>query len=191
MDIHKYKRRLTASELKISESNISQANKKIIFDFERQLFLKELSPGRIENYLFVLGRIAEKTNKNLDSLDKADIELVLEGMHRADLSAYTIKNYKTCLKGFLKLNGKTELADSIHVKTVKPKIPDIFSREEVLTMIDVAWHPMDKALIAALNETGCRIGEMASLNIRNVHFDKYGAVLIVEEGKTGPRGSVT
>jgi hypothetical protein len=35
-----------------------------------------------------------------------------------------------------------------------------FARQEVLKMIDYALHPMDKALIAALYETGCRIEEM-------------------------------
>jgi integrase/recombinase XerD len=45
---------------------------------------------------------------------------------------------------------------------------------------------MDRALIAALYETGCRIGELAGLRIKNVHFDTYGAILIVD-GKTGMR----
>ncbi len=53
-------------------------------------------------------------------------------------------------------------------------------------MIEVARHPMDKAFIAALYETGCRIGELAGLQIKNIHFDNYGAILIVN-GKTGMR----
>jgi integrase len=42
---------------------------------------------------------------------------------------------------------------------------------------------MDKALIASLYETGCRIGELAGLR---VHFDNYGAIIIVND-KTGMR----
>jgi integrase/recombinase XerD len=71
-------------------------------------------------------------------------------------------------------------------KKVRNKIPDIFTREEVLKMIESAMHPMDKALIAALYETGCRIGELANLQNKDVHFDNYGAIFIVN-GKTGMR----
>ena len=37
-----------------------------------------------------------------------------------------------------------------------------------------------------LYESGCRIGEILSLMIRNVEFDEYGCVLLVD-GKTGQR----
>jgi integrase/recombinase XerD len=37
----------------------------------------------------------------------------------------------------------------------------------------------DKAFILVLYESGCRIGEILTLRIRNVQFDDYGAVLIV------------
>jgi integrase len=47
-------------------------------------------------------------------------------------------------------------------------------------------NPRDKALISVLYESGCRIGEILSLKIRNVEFDNNGAVLIVN-GKTGQR----
>jgi len=40
--------------------------------------------------------------------------------------------------------------------------------------------------VLVLYESGCRIGEMLSLNIRNVQFDDYGATLTVD-GKTGMR----
>jgi ribosomal protein L40E len=53
-------------------------------------------------------------------------------------------------------------------------------------MAEVARTPRDRALILVLYESGCRIGEMLSLKLRNVQFDDYGAVLTVS-GKTGMR----
>lgn len=44
----------------------------------------------------------------------------------------------------------------------------------------------DKAFIMALYESGCRIGEILSLRMKNVSFDEYGAILRVT-GKTGDR----
>ncbi|MGA2789578.1 MAG: site-specific integrase [Candidatus Bathyarchaeia archaeon] len=46
-----------------------------------------------------------------------------------------------------------------------------------------AENPRDKALISVLYESGCRIGEILSLKIRN-KFDNNCSVLIVN-GKTG------
>jgi integrase/ribosomal protein L40E len=53
-------------------------------------------------------------------------------------------------------------------------------------MAEVADNPRDRAFILVLYESGCRIGEILSLKIRNVQFDDYGAQLIVN-GKTGSR----
>ncbi len=186
MDIHDYKKRLERVEEKVRKSNLSDKNKKIIFNFERRLFIKEFTTARIETYLSVLRVICEKLNKDLDLFEKEDIELFLEWLQRKDLADWTKYSYKMCFKSFLKANGKNDLANLIIIKNVKNKIPDIFTREEVLKMIDNATHPIDRALIAALYETGCRIGELASLQNKDIHFDNYGAIFIVN-GKTGMR----
>ena len=77
MDIYDFKRRLQYVEENIKNSSIGQKNKKIIFDYERQLFIKEYSIARIEKYLYTLNIISEKINKDLDSLEKVDIETFL------------------------------------------------------------------------------------------------------------------
>ncbi|WP_083754945.1 tyrosine-type recombinase/integrase [Methanococcoides burtonii] len=53
-------------------------------------------------------------------------------------------------------------------------------------MIVSATNLCDKAFIATLYETGARIGEMDSLQIKNIRFDDLGAVLMVNR-KTGMR----
>lgn len=186
MDIHNYKKRLEKVEKRIKNSSISEKNKKIIFDYEKQMFIREFSLPRIERCIYIIGRISEKLDKDLDCLEKEDIEASLEWIQRKDITDWTRYTYKQVFKTFLKKSGKNDLACLIVVKSVRNKIPDIFTRQEVLKMIEYARHPMDRALIAALYETGCRIGEMASLQIKNVHFDNYGAILIVN-GKTGMR----
>ncbi len=186
MDIHDFKRRLKYVEENTKNSSISEANKKIIFDYERQLFIKEFGMARIERCISVLKITSEKLKKDLDSLGKEDIETFLEWIQRRNIEDWTKYTYKQIFKTFLKNTGRQNLADLISIKKVRNKIPDIFTRQEILKMIESAMHPMDKALIAALYETGCRIGELANLQNKDVHFDNYGAVLIVD-GKTGMR----
>lgn len=186
MDIYDYKKKMEKVEQKIRNSNIGERNKKIIFDYEKQLFIKEFSIARIERSISVLRMISEKLDKHLDTLEKEDIETFLEWVQRKDIEDWTKYTYKQIFRIFLKNAGKKVLADLIPLRRVRNKIPEIFTRQEILKMIENAHHPIDKALISALYETGCRIGEMANLKIKDVHFDKYGAILVVD-GKTGMR----
>ncbi len=60
MDIYDYKRKLSSVEENIKNSSISERNKKIIFDYEKQLFIKEFGMARIERCISVLRIISEK-----------------------------------------------------------------------------------------------------------------------------------
>ena len=63
---------------------------------------------------------------------------------------------------------------------------ELLSEEEVLKLVNACDCLRDKALILTLCETGCRIGEILSLQINDVRFDDDGAILLVN-GKTGMR----
>jgi integrase/recombinase XerD len=69
----------------------------------------------------------------------------------------------------------------------QPQAPEELSNaNDVEKLIDGSTNARDKAPIAVLYDSGCRIGELLTLKIRNVEFDDYGAVLHVN-GKTGQR----
>jgi integrase len=70
---------------------------------------------------------------------------------------------------------------------VKPS--ELLTEDEILKMIDIAEHPRDKAFISMLYESGCRIGEIASLKLKDVYIDKDDKdIMIIEvSGKTGQR----
>lgn len=186
MDIHDFKSRLERTEKRIQRAAFSDKNKRIISDYQRQLFIKELSIARVDKHLTVLKKIGERIEKDFDCLDKDDIYAFLEWIQRRNITDWSKYGYKQVFKAFLRYLNKDDLANLITIKNVRVKIPDIFTRQEVLRMIETAPSPMDKALIASLYETGCRIGEIASLQNKDVNFDNYGAIFIVS-GKTGMR----
>ena len=67
------------------------------------------------------------------------------------------------------------------------KLPEeLLTPEDVLKLAQAATNLRDKALILVLYETGCRIGEILTLKLKNVSFDQHGAILRVT-GKTGDR----
>ena len=53
-------------------------------------------------------------------------------------------------------------------------------------MVKVCRTLRDRTLISLLYDSGCRISEVLTLKVKDVTFDEYGAILIVN-GKTGTR----
>lgn len=54
------------------------------------------------------------------------------------------------------------------------KLPEeLLTEEDVTKLIEAAQHPRDKALVFLLYESGCRIGELLNVKIKNVLFDRF------------------
>jgi integrase len=67
------------------------------------------------------------------------------------------------------------------------KLPDdTLTEEEVKRMVEVSTHPRDRALIITLYESGCRVGELLSIQIKHVSFENPVTRIIVS-GKKGMR----
>jgi len=73
-------------------------------------------------------------------------------------------------------------------KRINPE--DLLDDNDIELMIKAADNLRDKALIMMLAESGCRIGEILTLQIKSINFDERGAFSLVE-GKTGIRRTRT
>ena len=166
-----------------------EKNTEHILKFIKQLFAEGLSKPRIVKYANHLKVLSEKLGKDFLEVNKEDITTFLSDLEQSDYSVYTKKDYKVVLKRIFRFLGKGELVKDVKttIKENRKKLPgEILTKVEVRKMIEAADHPRNKVIIALLYEGGLRIGELASLRIKNVEFDEYGAVLKVN-GKTGER----
>jgi len=166
-----------------------EENEKLILKFIKNLFAEGLSKPRIIKYANHLKVLSEKMGKKFMDVNKEDIITFLSDLERSDYSAYTKKDYKVVLKRFFRFLEKGELIKNVKttIKENRKKLPgEILTKAEVRKMIEAADHPRNKVIIAVLYEGGLRIGELASLKIKNIEFDEHGAVLKVS-GKTGER----
>ena len=66
------------------------------------------------------------------------------------------------------------------------KPDNMIIEEEVEELVNVLKNARDRALIYALYDSGCRIGELLTLRNKHIKFDEYGAMLSFT-GKTGYR----
>ena len=183
------------TRIKISPK-VSDSNRKILFKFHKKLLAENLSRARVIYYLNRLFVIAGWIKVDFDKAEKKNIEDIMRKINRMEYTEWTKKDYRVALKKFYKwLKGNEEKGVyppevswiSTNISIDKQELPHNLPNEDDLKkMIQAAEHPRDKALIASLYESGCRVGELASLKIGDINFDEYGAHMVVN-GKTGSR----
>jgi integrase len=194
-NIYHYEDRINAVLGDIERSTqICQQNKTAIQRFYSNCLAEGLTLARISKLLHHVRGLAKLLNKNFADASREDIARVLMEIEtNPRWSAATKHDYKVILKKFYKSNAGTgDFPDQ--VKWIKPnykknnhRLPEeLLTEEDVKKLVETAGHPRDKAFILVLYESGCRIGELLNLRIKNVLFDSNGAALLVN-GKTGQR----
>jgi integrase len=63
------------------------------------------------------------------------------------------------------------------INILKPE--DFLTEDEVKKIIDATTNLRDKAMIAVLYESGCRVGEFLNLRLKDIKFDKHRAILTI------------
>lgn len=193
-DIHNYKRKLELSLRRLENSTIvSTENKKTVLDFNKECFLEGLSISRVERYVFILRQMGEFLKKDFRDVNKDDVIAISQELDRRGYTDWTKHFYRVALKKFYRwLRKSKEYPEEVAwlkstVKNGNHKLPEeLLTQDDVKKLIAATKYVRNKALIAMLYETGCRVGEIATIQVKNVSFDKYGAVLVVD-GKTGMR----
>lgn len=143
--------------------------------------------------------IAKQFAKDLDAVTIDDIKQVVSQIQqRTDYSAWTRKDYKGVIKRFYKWQTQTTgrnkfppIVDWINTtmrrcdkKLVQPS--ELHQENDIGILLNATDNSRDRAMVAMLWESGARIGEIGTLSIGDISFDKYGIVFSVQ-GKTGSR----
>lgn len=192
LEIYNYERTIKSALNRLKHSKIGQKNKDAILNFYKDCLPRGLSKARILKYLCTLETISKLYTKAFETSTKNDIAELVRKIEERDYSDWTKHDFKVVIKIFFRWLRKTDDYPD-EVKWIKARVKnghllpeEILTEDEVKKLVDCATNLRDKAFILVLYESGCRIGEILSLRIRNVQFDDYGAVLIVS-GKTGDR----
>lgn len=180
----------------LDSDRISEKNKQAVLEFSEECWAQGLSPARIKKYYDTFKSLLTKFVPDgfvLKEGTQQELKKVLARIVRSDYAARTKHDFKVALKKYYKVeNGgkqpdKTKFFSATLKNKEKRKLPeDLLSRKEIQSLIQTCQNNRDKALISVLYESGARIGEMLSLNLKNVDFDENGVVVQVF-GKTGSR----
>jgi site-specific recombinase XerD len=156
--------------------------------------------NKISRYLYDLVNIARWLDKPFEKATKKDMEKIMMKLEdvkgektNRPYSEWTKKGYRIIVRKFYKWMKGTKIypeeVDWIKtgMKECNRKLPeDMLSEEEVLALINSCQHSRDKALIAMLFDSGCRVGELLNMRVRDIeYFDKGMKIYLT--GKTGMR----
>lgn len=189
--VYSFNKKIKGVLERIKKSDIGEENKRKILEFYQECIVRGYSKARILKYLYALRQIAKLLRKPFSKVRKGDVINLMRRVEEKGYSEWTKHDFKAMLKVFFKWLREEENPEEVSwFKTTTPrlvKLPEeLLTKEEVMRMVNAAEHIRDKAFILTLYESGCRIGELLTLQIKHVQFDEWGAVLIVN-GKIGQR----
>lgn len=127
-------------------------------------------------------------NKPADEITKNDIEEYIL-WRKKNNKPKTVHNDIVDLRLFFKeLKPGNNFFDDIQSTAPKNKLPvsELINEKDVLKLVSACSNQRDRTLIIMYWDSAARLSELLDLNIRNIEFDKYGAV-IIPDGKTGMR----
>ena len=201
--IHDYESIMKGVKRQI-KNELSAENVELIAQYDMEMVRQSIAIATRQKHLRTLLGLSRLLRKNWKSVGKNDIEkLVYDIMQNYSDPSGKETNYsydhKKVLKIFfrwIKLGSREfiEVGDPPETARVRmKKVRDKIIREDLLTEDDISRllfacgeNTRDRAFIDCHYEGGTRPGEILSLQIKHVKFDKYGATLHVD-GKTGPR----
>jgi len=192
--INDWDRRLELTLASVRKKVKRRANQDVITRFMDECFAQGLSKGRATKYAYYLTVLDGWHDASFRDAGVDDIKRLVGAIERSSYADSTKKELKICIKKVYKwMRGTAEYPPEVrwitpHKKGLsRLKMPEeLLTEEDVENMILAARSPRDRALVASLYETGCRIGELLFLRVRHIAFEDFGARLRVE-GKTGAR----
>jgi len=192
--IYKHQTDLEHELRRLHDSGLPSNTQRLIEEFSKIRLAKGATKLRVVKCMWCLRVMAAWLNKDFKKATQSDLLDLVSLMDTKDYSEYTRYDFKIVLKMFYKwLLGKDDEFPKV-IKWLKPKLKnqkhklpeELLSVEEIQKLANATTNPRDKAFILTLYESGCRIGELLYLKLKNVQFDQYGAILRVS-GKTGDR----
>ena len=183
-------------------------NKEYILRFQTYLKANGRKDARVSKLMWGLRKISLKLNKPFGDATEEDIELLLSEIlnykqkNGKKLSENSIKDYKRCIKQFyIWLSDKKEYSTNPtfletfrYIKKIKTPDPkqkhetqDLLTDDDIELLLNKGCtSEFERAILYVLFETGCRIGELLTLRIKDIQEDNDVWILNVT-GKTGSR----
>lgn len=185
----------------LTKLTISEKNKQFILRYIKQQAANNIiKTKRQMKYYYLLGKIAQMVDKDFDKLTKDDITDLCADINNSSLSEWTKHDRLVAIKQIIRFVHE-EMGETFEkheypaaVKGIKTTIKvdsirkptDLLKPDDVKLLANNTINLRDRSLILTIFESGGRVAEIQNIKVKDVVFDKYGALLSLH-GKTGTR----
>lgn len=149
-------------------------NQKAILDFISFLESRGMSKVRVLKYAYNMQSIGLLAEKPLEDMDRVDVQNLVLNLRKTFTKGNTIKDLIIAIKIFFKWSRNSEDYPEevrwLKAKSVENTLrqEDLPTEEEIKRMLDACYNSRDKAFIAVLYDSGCRVGEILSAPMKNL-----------------------
>ena len=184
-----FKEVTTINSSKISKTipfkrKLTNEQKTILNNFYLYLKGKRYSKSTIQTYTFFVADFVNfHTKTPLEELTNRSVELFIEKVFiEREYSVSTQRQFISALKIFIIFCPQTKINDLVLERPKKSrKLPNVLSQEEVLRIVQVTKNLKHRAIIVLLYSSGLRIGEITSLQLKNIDIERKQVK--IESGK--------
>lgn len=175
-------------------------NREIMEDYRRSKRLAGVSDLTIKTYLYnLLPLLRYCNNQDLDTITRQQIEdwylqyiqTPTRMQHKPPTQSSINTSIRVIRNVLAHIHGEqtaTEMLSGIKLRCAVTPVREesLLTADEIQQMLRACTNERDRAIIALLYASGCRLGELVSLRIRDVVLSRVGASLHLS-GKTGER----
>jgi len=190
-DFHNFKKRLEAQLRILNKTDMVPANRQKILEYYNFMQARGLSQARMFRSIISLRQFACTLGKPFLKAIEKEVQAYVASIREKGRKPATISTNVKILKVFYKWLNRGEYPDCVkniaYQKDRVSKLPEeMLNEAEVKKLIKHAPDRKEKALISLLWESGARIGEIGTLNMKSIEFDNHGCRITLN-GKTGMR----
>lgn len=144
----------------------------------RELRIRNYSRRTMKSYIYHNAALLEFTDKLPQEITTEDIREYLDSL-AVSKSGSTVSVAFNALQFYYREILRRSFF--LHLKHPKKphRLPEVLSREEVGTMIQLTVNPKHRCMISLLYGAGLRVGELVRLKIRDMDFDR-GLIRVVQ-----------
>lgn len=198
VDDEKWRDLATKIDIVLNDYNISankaelvkfdDSDEKIINQFVASKRLEGLSENTLKQYCRAINHLIEKIGKHLRDINTNDIRFYLAMYQESGACKATVDNERRYFSSFF-----TWLTDEDYIvknpmskiKRIKQetKVKKAFSDNDIERLRLSCKSKRSRALLEFLLSTGCRVGEVVNLSLKDVNFQKQECIVYGKGGK--------
>ena len=136
--------------------------------------LEGVAEGTLQNYFYLLRKLAEYSNKQIKDINLNDLRCFLF-KESEGLKASTVNSKIMYLQSFFKWLCDEEIIDKdpsrkLTLVKLPKRLRNALSIEEIERLRIACNDTRDRAIIELLFATGCRLSELVSINVSDLNF---------------------